>query len=156
MSTTLVAVFNQHSDARDASRKLQSAGIEVQSICLNGGDSSVEQVQTRTDNDKEPGAISLFFSDLFGSNDDKSDATRYTDAASRGSSVLTVSVMDESRVEEISDLLNECGAIDVDERAQQDAPSGAMPVLRQPLAATGAIGATNEDTLKVVEEKLQV
>ena len=156
MSTTLVAVFNQHSDARDASRKLQSAGIEMQSIRLNGGDSGVDQVQTRTDNDEEPGAISRFFSDLFGSNDDKSDATRYTDAANRRSFVLTVSVMDEGRVEEISDLLDECGAIDADGRAQHDAQSGAMPVRRQALAATGATDATNDDTLKVVEEKLEV
>jgi uncharacterized protein (TIGR02271 family) len=78
--------------------------------------------------------------------------------------VLTVTVADDNQAAEISDLLDKCGAIDVDERAQQWQGTGtgtaaamaasAMPATSQKPMATSA---TNDgDTLKVVEENLKV
>lgn len=153
MSSTLVAVFDEYSEAQDACRKLQAAGIDKQSIQLNGADSSAAQVSPRSDPDDEPGAISRFFSSIFGMDDDR-DASKYTEAARRGNTILTVAVADESRVEEISDMLDDCGAVDVDERAQQWQASGAVPAAGKPML-TGA-DAGDGDTLKVVEETMKV
>lgn len=151
MSSTLVAVFDDYSEAQDASRKLQEAGIDQQSIQLNGTESSAGQMSPRSDPDDEPGVISRFFSSIFGMDDDR-DSSKYTEAARRGSTILTVTVADESRVEEISDLLDDCGAVDVDERAQQWQTSSAVPASGKPMLD----GIGDDDTLKVVEEDLNV
>lgn len=159
MSHTLVAVFDNHSEGQEACQKLQAAGIDKQSIQLNGVESTAGQMAPRSDSDDEPGAISRFFSSIFGMDDDR-DATKYTEAARRGNTILTVTVADENRVEEISDMLDDCGAVDVDERAQQWQSSGAAPAAGQPMlagAVAGAgVGATDGDTLKVVEETMKV
>lgn len=159
MSHTLVAVFDNHSEAQEACRKLQAAGIDKQSIQLNGVESTAGQMAPRSDSDDEPGAISRFFSSMFGM-DDGRDATKYTEAARRGNTILTVTVADENRVEEISDMLDDCGAVDVDERAQQWQASGAAPSAGQPMLAGAVAGqgvsASDGDTLKVVEETMKV
>lgn len=166
MSSTLVAVFDSSTEAQEAARKLQAAGIDRQSIHLNGGEfeSKTASAQARTTSDDEPGMISRFFSSIFG-DDDAPHASNYSEAMRRGNAVLTVAVADEDRVEEISDMLDACGAVDVDERAQQWQTSGSIPgVASQPLA-TGrpmtanpsmTAGATDGDTFKVVEEDLKV
>lgn len=153
MCSTLVAVFDNHSEAQEACRRLQVAGIDKQSIHLNGADSSAEPVSTRSDPDDEPGAISRFFSSMFGMDDDR-NATKYTEAARRGNTILTVAVADENRVEEISDMLDDCGAVDVDERAQQWQATGAVPATGKPMLAGADAG--DGDTLKVVEETMKV
>lgn len=153
MSSTLVAVFDEYSEAQDASRKLQAAGIDKQSIQLNGADSTAEQMAPRSDPDDEPGAISRFFSNMFGMDDDR-EASKYTEAARRGNTILTVTVADEGRVEEISDMLDDCGAVDVDERAQQWQAPGAVPASVKPVTTGGT--SDDGDTLKVVEETMKV
>lgn len=154
MSSTLVAVFDEYSEAQDACSKLQSAGIDKRSIQLNGSDSSnAEPVSARTDPDEKPGAISRFFSDLFGTDDDTPYASNYSEAMRRGHTVVTVSVEDESRVDEISDLLDDCGAVDVDERSQQWQGAAGIPATGKPMPN---IAAGDGETLKVVEENLKV
>lgn len=161
MSSTLVAVFDDYSEAQDASRKLQAAGIDKQSIQLNGADSGAEQMSVGTASSDEPGTISRFFSSIFGMDDDR-DASKYTEAARRGSIILTVSVADEARVDDISDLLDDCGAIDVDERAQQWQATDAAPASGKAMLTGGVVGASaatsaaEGDTLKVVEETMKV
>ena len=126
MSTTLAAVFDSYSDANQASNELQAAGIDKQFIQLNGASSMQSDTTTTSQSkgDDEPGAISRFFSSMFGMNDDTSNATKYSEAAKRGQAVLTVSVTEDDRVDDITDILNECGAIDVDERGQARNASG--------------------------------
>lgn len=153
MSSTLVAVFDNHSEAQEACSKLQAAGIDKQSIQLNGVESTAGQMSPRSDPDDEPGAISRFFSNIFGMDDDR-DATKYTEAARRGNTILTVAVADEHRLEEISDMLDDCGAVDVDERAQQWQAAGAVPAAAKPMLAGADAG--DGDTLKVVEETMKV
>ena len=184
MSTTLAAVFENYPDAQDASTKLQASGVDRQSIQLNGSSSMSTDTQaglgstsTSTSNDDEPGAISRFFSNLFGS-DDSSGASTYSAAAERGHVVLTVMVADEDRVDDISDILNDCGAIDIDEKEQQSMTRDgstsqteafmaastpatqtrtSMPdTLSQPSRTSSMTGVGDNDTLQRVEENLQV
>lgn len=150
MSSTLVAIFDEYSEAQDACGKLQAAGIDKRAIQLNGSDPAAVPVERRSDPDDQPGAISRFFSDLFGT-DDEPDTENYSEAMRRGNTVLTVSVADDARVEEISDLLDDCGAVDVDERVQQWQGAADMPAPGQPLATNG-----DNETLKVVEENMKV
>lgn len=118
MSTTLVGVFDTAGEAQEASSKLANAGIEQSAIRLSGGvpASGRPQAQERSLPGEKPGAISRFFSDLFGTHD---DAATYTEAVQRGNVVLSFEVANEERVEEFSDILKDCGAVDVDERVEQ-------------------------------------
>lgn len=152
MSSTLVAVFDEHSEAQQACSKLQSAGIDKRAIQLNGSDPATLPVERRSDSDDQPGAISRFFSDLFGI-DDEPNAKHYSEAMRHGNTVLTVSVADEDRVGEISDLLDDCGAVNVDERAEQWQGAAGIPASGQPMARTDS---GDNETLKVVEENMQV
>jgi uncharacterized protein (TIGR02271 family) len=162
MSSTLVAVFDEYSEAQKAYSKLQAAGIDKQLIQINGEDAGIaaQPATQGSDPDDRPGPISRFFSDLFGTSD-ASDATNYSEAMRRGNTVLTVTVADDSQAGEISDILDQCGAIDVDERAQQWQSSGAMPTSSAVMPAaskqqTAMPGAGDNDTLKVVAEDLKV
>lgn len=159
MSTTLAAVFESYGEANEASSKLQTFGVDKQSIQLNGASSAPidTSARSRTVDDDEPGAISRFFSSMFG-DDDKSNASTYSEAAQRGHVVLTVAVVNEDDVDDISDILNDCGAIDVDEREQQwKAADGQTGKTVAPLAGAGvAMGASDDGTLKRIEESLQI
>lgn len=135
MRTTLVALFTDYTQAQHAYDRLQAVGIGRQTMQLNSDAAETPQAaEARSGRDQAPGAIRRFFSELFGS-DDKSGASNYAEAARRGDAVLTVAVEDEGRIGEISDILNECGAVDVDDRArawhaQGDAPGGDYADLR--------------------------
>ena len=153
MSSTLVAVFDEYSEAQSASSKLQSAGIDKSLIQLNGSDPATSSLERRNHADDEPGTISRFFSNLFGA-DDEADSTNYSEAMRRGNTVLTVTVTDDGQVEKISDLLEDCGAVDVDERAQQW--QGAAGGMSTPVKAMPTTAAGDGETLKVVEENLKV
>ncbi len=126
MSSTLVGVFDRSSQAQAAYSKLAAAGIDKQSMRLSGGefDSDARLAQDSTEDSEKPGAISRFFSDLFGMND---DAATYTEAVQRGHVVLTVSLADQQRSEEVNDILEDCGAVDVDERVEQWKADGYVP-----------------------------
>ena len=99
---------------------------------------------------EKQGAISRFFADLFGSGE--GDAAHYSEAVRRGNAVLSVTLANEARADEISELLEECGAVDVDERAEQWKASGYVP----PLSAATMPRDGGDDVLKLVEEELKV
>ena len=132
MSITLVGVFDKSSEAQEACKRLQDAGVDRQSMQLSGGQGSgnPSDRSDRADvhDDDQPGAISRFFSKLFGS-DDSDEASHYSEATRRGHTVLTVTAA-EHRSEEISEILEDCGAVDVDERVQQWKADGYTPAPR--------------------------
>lgn len=142
MSTTLIAVFDEQNEAREACGKLQAAGIDEQSIQLNGSPApqpsqpSDAPMDARHDRDDEPGTISRFFSELFGTDQDAPEGKNYSDAVRQGQFVLSVTVDDEDRVDEISDILDDCGAVDVDERAHKGMAAAAVP--ERPAASESA------------------
>ena len=145
MSITVVGVFDEYSDAQKACEKLESAGIDKQSI-------HVETGSTQTPAEQPTGRRG-FFAELFSLGDDDTPE-HYSEAVRRGNAVVTVDVADESRIGALSDILENCGAVDVDERVEQwkatgyAAPAGAT---RSAAAATG-----DSETLKSVEEELKI
>lgn len=118
---TVIGVFDSASDAQQAVDQLVSNGFSRDSIDLSAQQSSVYTDSTTTrvdrddDNDHDSG-IGGFFSSLFGSDSD--DSRKYSDAASRGS-LVTVHAQSSDEAERAADLLDEYGAVDVDERANE-------------------------------------
>jgi hypothetical protein len=107
MSTTLVGLFSDPTQAELAQQRLQAAGIGPQAMQLNciGADAAPLP--------GEPGAIRRFFSGLFGT-------AANAETLPLANAALTVAVADDRRVGEVTDLLEQCGALDVDTQARAE------------------------------------
>jgi stress response protein YsnF len=144
MTTTLIGVFDDVSQARQAAETVHAAGIDR------------DRIDVRADSSELPAAHEDrrgFFARLFGLGDDDDSSSHYGEAVRRGSAVVSVSLADDSRTDEICELLEQCGAADVDERVEQWKTDGYAPMARP----TGAAGAGGQDqTLQSVEEELEV
>lgn len=121
------------------------------------------------DDTKDVGSsIGNFFSSLFGLDDDKAD--RYARAAEQ-SSIVTVHTQSEDEAERAADILDDNGAVDVDERAATygSTTSSGMMGSSATMGATGFVDDTmntagydrtnavdGDQKIQVVEENLQV
>lgn len=129
MQHTLVAVFDNHTDAQNAMNELLSSNFSRQDVRLSNGDptgmtdsvsgASAATTARTTDSDDGPGigaSIKHFFSDLFGS-DDSEYASRYEGAVTRGHHVLTLTADSLPEVERAADIIERYGPTDIDEQA---------------------------------------
>lgn len=175
MARTVVGIFNDATEAREAIQQLQEEGISRSNIdlampSLSGTSDTLQQNEGWTSNadrsnqnrennpdfnrssssggtyssqqnqqwNKETGAsrnsnrsqqdegffkqIGNFFSSLF---DNDNDANRYTQA-SQNRTVVTVHTTSADEAERAADILDECGAMDVDNQTNYDHATGDM------------------------------
>jgi len=110
MMGTVVGIFDEYDDAVRARAELLEAGIEPESLQISPrrGSEVGEHAEHRG-----------FFARLFGLGRDDEETGHYAEAVRRGSTALTVALEDDARVDEVTDILNECGAIDIDERVER-------------------------------------
>lgn len=136
MKQTVVGLFKNASDAQQAAQHLLSSGFTNDNVDVslstyqNSSSSNSTDFNLDGDRDEHESGISRFFKNLFSDNDGK-DADKYSSAASRGRSVVTVHAQSEEEASRAADLLDENGAIDVDEDASETntySNSGAAPV----------------------------
>jgi len=106
-------------------------------------------------------SISRFFSNLFGNDD---EANTYSGVANRSGSIVTVHAQSAQEAEQAADILDDNGAIDVNERAQQygSATRSASTGSYDTTATTGTTSSTNvtsgdqATSIPIIEENLQV
>ncbi|MES2649901.1 MAG: YsnF/AvaK domain-containing protein [Bacteroidota bacterium] len=111
MAQTVIGIFNSASEAQNAKQQLISNGFTDMNVDIASGDTI--DYTNRSDNDREhESGIARFFRNLFGGDDNESE--RYTRVAEHGC-VVTVHAMDEEEAERAADLLDDYGAVDVDE-----------------------------------------
>jgi len=126
MQHTLVAVFDNQSDAQNARDELLAAGftrenVNVSSANLSGTTDNLTNTTTGTSamgttHEEGVGAsIKHFFTNLFGDDED-THATRYSNFVSGGQHVLTLTTDSEPDVERAADVIERFGPIDIDER----------------------------------------
>ena len=115
----IVGVFDDATEARLAAQKLQEAGVEREAIRVQGGESTLpEHVESG-------GTIRSFFAELFGIGAGKDEREPqdfpgdYAEAVRRGGSVLLVDARDDAECDRIVGLLEDSGAIDIDERVER-------------------------------------
>lgn len=170
---TVIGIFDDASEAQQAVDQLVSAGFSRSNIDLSAQtgtypdagtsgavipDRHQNTSGTRTeeivDDTKDVGSgIGSFFSSLFGDDDD--NRNKYSRVADQGS-VVTVHTQTEDEAERAADILDEAGAIDVNEKATQYGYGSTE------MTAGAASGVTNVptteggQTIKVVEENLAV
>ena len=126
MSSVLIGIFENESAALQARTRLLAAGFAESDVEMTGGSSMSSGAgasgASTTDEREHEGPIARFFRSLFG--DDEDDrrgaySDTYDEAVRRGNCAVTVTASDESEIDRAERLLNECGAIDIDERSQQ-------------------------------------
>ncbi len=123
MAQTVIGIFDDASEAQTAMQELMEAGFSRNNIDLstqNPSDATANvSAEYRTDDDhnhEKKGGIMGFFASLFGDDDD--DRDRYSTVGERHS-ILTVHAQSEDEAERVADILDDAGAIDVNERAEQ-------------------------------------
>ena len=126
MRHTLVAVFDNRSDAQSALDELLASGFSRTDASLSSADPT-GQSNSVTGNDEllqgehEEGfgaSIKHFFTGLFGS-DTNEHAMKYSYAVTRGHHVLTLTTESEPEVERAADIIERFGPVDIDERHDQ-------------------------------------
>ena len=175
MSQTVVGMFNTAAEAQKASQMLSAAGFKMEHIDVAnntagmGGAGSTAANALKADKDpsdyrnssgtategvadaagRSGDSISNFFSSLFGGDDD--DTTqRYAHAARNSGSIVTVHCHSAENAEQAADILDEAGAVDVDEHAAATGYANSNSL------AAGAQNAEGAMSAKVIEESLQV
>ncbi|MFC0252058.1 DUF2382 domain-containing protein [Massilia consociata] len=148
MQHTLVAVFDNRTDAQNAMNELLSSNFSRQDVHLSNSDptgmtdSVTGASATNTDADDTGGGISStiknFFTDLFGA-DNSEHASRYEGAVTRGHHVLTVTADSLPEVERAADIVERYGPTDIDEQASGVGAMGAGA-----MAGMGATASTPE------------
>ncbi len=145
MAQTVIGFFDNYSKAQSAVEQLTSSGISRDRIDISSGSSSQSTSYgsaNESRNDSESG-ISRFFRNLFGNDDDTAD--RYSRVGQSSQAIVTVHAQNETEAERAADLLDDYGAVDVDERAASygatsggrisdtDESSESIPVIREDL-----------------------
>lgn len=123
MQHTLVAVFDNRSDAQNAMDELLASGfsrsdVNVSSADPTGQTSSLSgdvPMASQTHEEGIGASIKHFFTGLFGSDNDE-HVSRYSDVVSRGHHVLTLTTQSEPEVERAADVIERFGPVDIDER----------------------------------------
>jgi uncharacterized protein (TIGR02271 family) len=155
MASTLAGVFDHFDDAERAREELASAGFRRDAIQVTPERSAWGTGDaTYGGRTAKKGGLRGFFASLFGTDDDSYG--HYSEAVRRGSIVLTVSLEDDSQIEPATDILEGCGAIDVDERVERWKAAGYTGYDEQAKPLTREEIARDRETLQVIQEDLKV
>lgn len=178
MSQTVIGIFKNASDAQDAVEQLVKKGFDRSAIDVSNqstsgttgtdysttggigsdlsatGTSTTGYASTGLGNEDNFGEtkVGKFFKSLFGGdNDDTTSYSNYTKAA-QGGSVVTVHAQSSDLAEDAADILDDYGAVDVNEGTESSTG----------YKATGTTASTSDQALgtttaiPIIEEKLQV
>ncbi|UPL48663.1 YsnF/AvaK domain-containing protein [Hymenobacter sublimis] len=173
MNQTVIGIFETAAQAQQAAQRLAAAGFSTEHVDVassnsynstQGGNSNYQNnsgtaVEGAADAagrtaEKAGDGISNFFSNLFGG-DDSEDSRRYSHVARNSGSVVTVHAHSAENAERAAEILDEAGAIDVDERAGQTGYQYGNSYGATGAATTASTTETGA-TAQVIEENLQV
>lgn len=187
---TVLSAFENQQTAQQAMDRLIKSGFSRQNVHLEagqagqtGGDAAMLAAQSNSSGEDSGfmASVGNFFTNLFGGSDSHHAGT-YSEAVRRGNTVVAVDVMNEEEEERAADIMEECGAFDVDKHAEKWRASGwagagsgttgaagaataAMAPMagdypataqQQPMALRSQTPAAGNATMKVVQEELQV
>jgi hypothetical protein len=135
MTQILIAAFDRYDQAEKVKKELLSEGVphdDVQlSMSMNPSNidgSRVDVVGEEPASDATAAEhIGNFFRKVFGDSA-AAHAGRYPEAARRGSTIVTVTLEDDSRVSAVEQVMERNGAIDIDERSANWGDADAPPV----------------------------
>lgn len=144
MAQTVIGIFDYTSEAQEAVSYLVSNGFNRSDIDLSSRGAETEGTTT-DDYDDNHNSVGGFFSNLFGTD---ADADKYTEVGRKGS-IVTVHAKTSDEAESAARILDNYGAIDVNERAEEYRKTSGI-------SGANVTGTTDADSIKIIEEKMQV
>ncbi|WP_338814497.1 YsnF/AvaK domain-containing protein [Bernardetia sp. Wsw4-3y2] len=111
MSNTVIGIFRTGEEAQYAANQLMKNGIEANDIDLSARPAGKDY--TYDDDYHNENAITRFFENLFGDDEDEKRKAMYCDVAARNS-LLTVHADSKEEAAQALTVLNNCGAIDIE------------------------------------------
>lgn len=157
MGQTVIGIFDNKGEAQSAVAELTRVGISRNNIDVSDrNDTEVNAGINTADSRREEehtDSISEFFSSLFGGDDDD-NYKGYSEVARRGS-VVTVHAQSQEEATRAAAILDDHGAVDIDERASQYR-SGTGIGTGNAMADTGRADVGTGNTIQVIEENMQV
>ncbi|GAA4335595.1 YsnF/AvaK domain-containing protein [Flaviaesturariibacter amylovorans] len=170
MSQTVIGLFDEQSQAQRAVEQLEARGIGRDRVDVSrsgsgaagstatkaGADRNTDHVtgegRTVDEKGRNTNAITDFFNNLFGGSD-KDESDRYSRVAERASAIVTVHARDAAEARVAADILDNSGAIDVDDRARS---YGVGNTRSAEAGHRGDVSADRGTTIPRVEEHLEV
>ncbi|WP_345949247.1 YsnF/AvaK domain-containing protein [Mucilaginibacter sp. PAMB04274] len=164
MSKTVIGIFGSVNQAQEARAYLLANGFSSENVDISTSGSAAYGSNTATNNDEGFGdTISNFFSNLF---DDKDEATSHIEAAKNGSTI-TVHARTEDETLQAVQILDNYGAVDVNEFSEKARTSatdttGAIPVIEEELQVgkreveTGGVRMRSRIVERPVEESIRL
>lgn len=164
MTQTVIGMFDTAAQAQSAAQQLQAAGFSLDhvDVASRSDDNDVAAANpgryrnTNHTEESTSDSISSFFSNLFSDDDNDDNARRYAHAARESGSLVTVHAHSDENAHQAAEILDRCGAIDVNERAEQSGYQSRAAAANTPNANATANAADGEVSAKVIEENLQV
>lgn len=164
MAQTVVGFFDDAAGAQRAVEQLVSNGFSRNSIDVSSGSGSSSNASTSGTHgtDQNENGVTRFFKSLFGDNNDEAD--RYSRVGMRSNSIVTVHAQSSDEAERAADLLDDYGAVNVNERASEydqtnasanysgTSASGDMESRRSNVSDAS----DSDTTVNRIEEELQV
>src|SRR6476660_8617415 len=155
MEKKVLAIFNYSADAQEAVNRLVNDGLTRDNIDVSYGKAGDTQGNkeygTNYKQDHNESGISRFFKSLFG-NDDEADV--YTQVAEKNSSVVTVHAKSDEEAERAAEILDDAGAIDVDDEAIKYRYNSNRGMTRQ--ETMDSRSGNDATSIPVIEEDVQI
>ncbi len=123
------------------------AGFDRSNIDISKGNQALDSSSTEVSSSDNSNAITRFFSSLFG--EDSDDAQRFSNMGQRSDSMVTVQTISADQAEQAADILDACGATDVDQKSAEYSEMSAGNV-------NSKSGNQDGDTIQRIEEDLEV
>lgn len=135
MTQILIAAFDRYAEAERVKSDLLGQGVASDAIQISASfnpetvnSSRVDVIGEEPDDDATVAEkVGSFFHKLFG-DESSQHAGRYPEAARRGSTIVTVTLEDDSQVKAVEQTMERNGAIDIDERSASWGTDDATPV----------------------------
>jgi uncharacterized protein (TIGR02271 family) len=175
MTHTVVGIFDDISDARQAMEQLVKGGFIKEDVDISQGKVSESVARAVTDDndtvrDNDAGdSIGNFFKHLFGQDDARS--TQYAEIARQANGILTVQADSQERAQKAAEIMDNNNAIDIENRSAQyqntartdvDSDMQTIPVIKEQLnvgkrtVETGGVRVRSQIIEKPVEETIRL
>lgn len=120
MQHTLIAVFDNRTDAQSAMDELLLSGFSREDVRMSEDTSGTGDYADadRSEDEGIGASIKHFFADLFGSDNDF-HTNKYSTAITKGHHVITVSALNDQDVERAADIAERFNPVDIDEKAAE-------------------------------------
>lgn len=150
----VVAVFPSLQSAEQAKARLISSGVDTGIIRLSAQGKSTSKSSKAARPVEEPG----FFEWLFGTEVPDQEREWYSNNLRDGRTALSVSVMEQSEIGEIEDILEESGAVELDHEGEALSSGSAQTAgsVAGAKATRKRVAETGEEVIPVVNEELVV